>query len=107
MTLAEWIHPNNAVKTAQFILNLDKAMIEEAYLPELEAAIYWLKDSLDYYLHPHPEQRFNGLSMIENLDYATKTLLEAVRNVLPCLTDEAKAQLRQFLLAAAPLQEVA
>lgn len=107
MSIAEWIHPHNAVKAAQFILNLDQSMIQEHSRPDMASAIYWLKDSLDHYLHPHPEQRFNGLSQADNLDYAIKSLLEAIRTVLPRLTEEAQMQLRQFLLVSSLPRAVA
>lgn len=102
MALAELITPTNVVKAAQFILNLDQSFIEEKHWPDLNAAIYWLKDSLDHYLHPQSEWWLNGMSQIEHVDYALKTLMEAVRSLLPCLSEEGKNQLRHYLLVNTP-----
>lgn len=99
MALIEFILPNNVVKVAQFILEMDQSLIDERHRPDLKAAIYWLKDSLDHYLHPHARGGMTSLSAIDQTEFALRTLMEAVRSLVVCLNPDGQAQLRQFLLA--------
>lgn len=75
-------------------MNLDRAFIEERFLPDINTSIHCLKESLDDYLHPHQE---NMWSNIENLEHTLKNLLKAVKEIVSYLTREAKIQLREFL----------
>lgn len=77
MTLSELITPTTVVKAAQFILKLDHScMQEQHHYPDVNAARYWLQDSLDHYLQPRREFSLNGFSPIENLEYTLKTYLK-------------------------------
>lgn len=97
MLLTELVTPTTVVKAARFILALELSAMQETHYPDLNAARYWLQDSLSHYLQPRIEPSLNGFSQIEYLEYLLKTLLEAVKSLLPCLKEETQWQLQQIL----------
>lgn len=99
--LTNMVNPINAVKIAQFILDLDYTAIHERYYLDRETFIHWLKESLEHYLHPNTGKA--GHKQIELLEHYLMTLLKAIKTILPCLTQEAQTQVRQFLVQAASL----
>ncbi len=99
MMLAELITPTTVVKAAQFILALELFAIQEKHYPDLNAARYWLQDSLEHYLQPRVGSSLHSFSRIEYLEYSLKNLLEAVKCLLPCLKEEAQQQLQHLLLS--------
>lgn len=105
MQLERLINPVNVVKAARFILELNKSAIEESMQHDVHDAITWLKDCLEHYLHPVDGWPGSGLNRIDYHEKQLKALIKAVRSLLPYLTLNAQAQLKQFLIGEEPLND--
>lgn len=94
MPIERVINPINVTKAARFILEMDKAAIQESLQPDVQEAIVWVQDSLEDYLCFVDT---SGLNLIDYHERQLKELIQAVRNLLSHLTPDAQARIKQYL----------